>query len=266
MIMAFEILQSLGEEKFRTVVQKLLGGTRASLVAKLIREQWGDCQEVSDNTLVEELKALHEAASIKTRAMHEQGDVAGEDNRFLQLRDSRLGCLERLIHTALATENAIDSITKDGRLTDSEDRIVIALIKLNMQQIAMIQDMKLDIGLDPYKRGMSAEEIDACDRYEFEEKMRWIDADRRVDKWLKIHKITGDDEEDFLRRYHAKYGEGQGNRNNGESASSTSSPPAPMPEATSAPPPDSEISRIYDDLLQRLDAISRVDRSGMSSG
>jgi hypothetical protein len=95
---------------------------------------------------------------------------------------------------------------------------------------------------------MSAQEIDACDRYEFEEKMRWIDADRRVDKWLKIHNITGDDEEDFLRRYHAKYGKGQESRANGESASSTSSPPAAMPETTIS---EQEIFRILDDLTQR---------------
>jgi len=217
--MAFDTLQSLGEETFRTVGQKLLGGTRESSVAKLIQKQWGDCQDVLENTLVEELQALHEAASIKTR---EHGDVAGDNNSFLRLRDWRLGCLEKLIHTAITTENAIDSLIKDGRLTDSEDRTVIALINLNTRQIAMIQNMKLDLGLDPYKRGMSAEEIDATDQYEYEEEMRWIDSERRVEKWLKRHNITGEDEEDFLRRYHAKYGEGQDNRFNREPGSCTS--------------------------------------------
>jgi hypothetical protein len=46
MIMAFDTLQSLGEGKFHTVVQKLLAGTRESSVAKLIQEQWRDCQDV----------------------------------------------------------------------------------------------------------------------------------------------------------------------------------------------------------------------------
>jgi hypothetical protein len=94
--------------------------------------------------------------------------------------------------------------------------------------------------------------------------MKWIDAERRVDKWLKLHNITGDDEEDFLRRYHAKYGEGQEHRANGESASSTSSPPATMPETTtSAPPVDWEIPRVLEDLLQRCEAHGPVDCSDM---
>jgi hypothetical protein len=255
MIMAFDTLQSLGEEKFRTLVQKLLGGTRESLVATLIRQQWGDCQDISENTLVEELKALHEAASIKTRAIHEQGDVGGDDNSFLQLRDSRLGCLERLIHAAISTENGIDSIVKDGRLTDSESRKVIALIKLNMQQIAMIQVMKLNIGLDAYKRGMSAEEIDTSNRWEFEEKMKWINAERRVQKWLKLNNITGEeDAEDFLRRYHAKYGGRQESRTNHESASSSSLPPSAMSDKVGQEQRDEAISAAGWDLLERLES------------
>ena len=234
MNLAFDTLQSLGEAKFRAVVQKLLAGTRESSVAKLIQEQWRDCQDVLENTLVADLKALHEAASIKTRD-HEA--VERDNDSVLQLRDSELGCLERLIHAAIATESGIKSMTKDGGLTASDSRIVITLIKLHMQQIAMIHDMKLDIGLDAYKRGMSSEEIEMSNRWEFEEKMKWIDAERRVEKWLKLRNITGEDEEDFLRRYHAKYGERREDRANAEPASNTSSSPAAMPENTTTARP-----------------------------
>jgi hypothetical protein len=231
MIMAFDTLQSLGEGKFHTVVQKLLAGTRESSVAKLIQEQWRDCQDVLENILIEELKALHKAASIKT----DHGDVEGDNDGFLQLRGSELGCLEHLIHAAIATENGIESMTQDGGLMDSESRILITLMKLHMQQIAMIHDMKLDLGLDAYKRGMSVEEIDASDRWEFEEKMKRIDAERRMEKWLKLRNITGEDEEDFLRAYHAKYGERREDRANAEPASNTSSSPAAMSENTTRP-------------------------------
>src|SRR5690242_18971604 len=89
----------------------------------------------------------------------------------------------------------------------------------------MIHDMKLDIGLDAYKRGMSSEEIETSNRWEFEENMKWINAERRVEKWLKVHNITGEeDAEDLRRRYHAKYGWKQESRTNHESASSSSSP------------------------------------------
>lgn len=222
--MAFDTLQSLGEEKFRTVVQKLLGGTCESSVAKLIQEQWGDCQDILEDALVEELKALHEAASTKT---HEHGPGAG-DNRFSQLRDSELGCLEGLIDRAIVADNCIFSITKDGVLTDSEARIVITLMKVYMEQIAMIHNMKLDLGLDAYKRGMSVKDIDASNQYEYEEKMRWIKAERFAKKC----------EEDALRQHRAKYGD--------------------------TPPSASEVSRIYDDLSQRLDAINSRRSPAMS--
>jgi hypothetical protein len=112
-----------------------------------------------------------------------------------------------------------------------------------MQQIAMIHDMKLDIGLDAYKRGMSSEEIETSNRWEFEEKMKWINAERRVEKWLKLRNITGEDEEDFLRRYHAKYGERREDRANAEPASNTSSSPAAMSEDTTTARPLSRKDR-----------------------
>jgi hypothetical protein len=253
MIVAFDTLQSLGEAKFRAVVQKLLAGTRESSVAKLIQEQWRDCQDVLENTLVADLKALHEAASIKTRD-HEAVERDNDNDSVLQLRDSELGCLERLIHAAIATESGIKSMTKDGGLTASDSRIVFTLMKLHMQQIAMIHDMKLDIGLDAYKRGMSSEEIEMSNRWEFEEKMKWINAERRVDKWLKVHNITGEDEEDFLRRYHAKYGEKQESRTNHESASSSSSPTPAMSDMVGQEQRDEAISAACWDLLERVES------------
>jgi hypothetical protein len=254
MIMAFDTLQSLGEAKFHAVIKKLLAGIRESSVAKLIQEQWRDCQDILENTLVEDLKALHEAASIKTRD-HQDLEGDNDNDSFLQLRDSELGCLEKLIHAAIATENGIESMTKDGGLTASETRIVISLMKLHMQQIAMIHDMKLDIGLDAYKRGMSSEEIDTSNRWEFEEKMKWINAERRVEKWLKVHNITGEeDAEDFLRRYHAKYGGKQESRTNHESSSSSSSPTPAMSDKVGQEQRDEAISAACWDLLERVES------------
>jgi len=216
--MAFDSLQSLGEEKFRAVVQKLLAGTRESSVAKLIQEQWLDCQHVLENTLIEELPALHEAASIKTP---DHGDVEADNRSFLQLRDSELGCLEKVIHAAIATWNGMDSMTKNGGLTASESRIVIALMKLHMQQIAMIHDMKLDIGLNAYKRGM----------------------------------VTGEeDAEDFLRRYHAKCGRREESRTDHESASSSSSPPSAMSDEVGQEQGDEVISAASWALLEELES------------
>ena len=249
--MAFDTLQCLGEEKFRTVVQKLSGGTCESSVAKLIQEQWGDCQDVLENTLVEELKALRETASMQTR---ENGHVPGEENRVLQLRDSELGCLERLIHDAIVTENRIDALVKDGRLTDSQDRLAITLIKFHTQQIAMIHDMKLDLGLDAYKRGMPVEEIAASDQWEYEDKMKWIKADMWADKWLEMHNIIGADKEDFLNRYDAKYGKTQPRE---------LSPPSSSPAAADRVPQEQEAKATMAaswDALQRRNSPAKRPR------
>ena len=123
-----------------------------------------------------------------------------------------------------------------------------------MQQIAMIHDMKLDVGLDAYKRGMSSEEIETSNRWEFEEKMKWIDAERRVEKWLKLRNITGEDEEDFLRRYHAKYGEKQESRTNHESTSSSSLPTPAMSDMVGQEQRDEAISAACWDLLERVES------------
>jgi hypothetical protein len=59
--MAFDRLQRLGPEKLQRIVNELMRGTPAQLLARLIQQDWGDAQEVSEDTLAKQLKRLHTA-------------------------------------------------------------------------------------------------------------------------------------------------------------------------------------------------------------
>jgi len=58
--MAFGRLSRLGREKFQKIVNELTRGTPAQTVARLVH-QWGDAQDVREETLAKQLKRLHTA-------------------------------------------------------------------------------------------------------------------------------------------------------------------------------------------------------------
>ena len=49
--MAFDRLQKLGKEKFQKIVNELARGTPAQTLARLIQQEWGDAQDVREETL-----------------------------------------------------------------------------------------------------------------------------------------------------------------------------------------------------------------------
>jgi len=57
--MAFERLERLGPEKYERVVNELMRATPAAIVARMIQQEWGDFQDVSEDLLAKHLKRLH---------------------------------------------------------------------------------------------------------------------------------------------------------------------------------------------------------------
>jgi hypothetical protein len=55
--MLFDRLQRLGKETFQKVVNELLRGAPVVMVSRLIRLEWGDCQDVREDTLSKQLKS-----------------------------------------------------------------------------------------------------------------------------------------------------------------------------------------------------------------
>ena len=60
----FERLQRLGNEKFQKIVNELMRGIPAIMVARLILREWGDCNDVREDTLAKQLKRLHAAIQM----------------------------------------------------------------------------------------------------------------------------------------------------------------------------------------------------------
>jgi hypothetical protein len=84
----FERLQRLGNEKFQKIVNELMRGIPAIMVARLILREWGDCNDVREDTLAKQLKRLHRA--ITNGAFG--GDLAQEVRRRASVRIELFHC------------------------------------------------------------------------------------------------------------------------------------------------------------------------------
>jgi len=62
--MKIERLQRLGNEKFQKIVNELIRGIPAIIVARLIQQEWGDYNDVREDTLANQLKRLHTAIQM----------------------------------------------------------------------------------------------------------------------------------------------------------------------------------------------------------
>jgi len=117
LFMKFERLQRLSNEKFQKIVNELMRESPAIIIARLILQEWGDCNDVRENTLAKQLKRLHTAISNGAFG----GDLADQAKR---------GKRAAAVHSALQPEFVIN---------DYRDLLL------------SIQKIKFDLGLDEYK-------------------------------------------------------------------------------------------------------------------
>jgi hypothetical protein len=79
---AFRRLQNLGKEKFQKLLNELARGTPAQTLARVIQQEWGDAQNVREETLAKQLKRL--SATITNGAFG--GDLADQARRRATVR------------------------------------------------------------------------------------------------------------------------------------------------------------------------------------
>lgn len=150
--MTFERLQHLGKDKFQKIVNELMRSTPAIMIARLIQQEWGDCQDVREDTLAKQLKRLHTA--ITNGAFG--GNLAQEARRNASVRiklfhGSSLNCLEELIDLSVLQRDRVQ------QLREKERELNIPLSSLNIvindyrDLLLCIQKIKFDLGLDEYK-------------------------------------------------------------------------------------------------------------------
>src|SRR2546427_5493447 len=100
--MKFERIQRLAKEKVQKIVNQLIRGTLAIMVARLIQQEWGDCHDVREDTLAKQLKRLRTA--ITNGAFG--GDLAQEARqkasvRIKLLHGSQPGIGKHMVRLAL---------------------------------------------------------------------------------------------------------------------------------------------------------------------
>ena len=152
LFMKFERLQRLSNEKFQKIVNELMRESPAIIIARLILQEWGDCNDVQEDTLATQLKRLHTA--ITNGAFG--GDLAQEAKRKASVRiklfhGSTLDCKDELIELAIIQRVRVLA------LWEKERQLNIPLSSLNFvindyrDLLLSIQKIKFDLGLDEYK-------------------------------------------------------------------------------------------------------------------
>src|SRR5713101_2066403 len=114
--MKFERIQRLAKEKVKKIINQLIRGTPDIMVARLIQQEWGDCQDVREDTLAKQLKRLHTA--ITNGAFG--GDLAQEARQKASVRiklfhGSSLDCLDELIELALLQKARVQQLWEKER-------------------------------------------------------------------------------------------------------------------------------------------------------
>ena len=150
--MPFERLQRLGKDKFQKIVNELLRGTPAIMVARLIQQEWGDFHDVREDTLAKQLKRLHTA--ITNGAFG--GVLAEEARRKASVRiklfhGSNLNCLDELIGLALIQKKRIQQFWEKEQALNMPLSGLNDLINDTRDLLLSIQKMNFDLGLDEFK-------------------------------------------------------------------------------------------------------------------
>jgi hypothetical protein len=152
MQMQFDRLNKLGPEKFQRISNELMRGTPTVLVARLIQE-WGDAQNVGEETLAKQLKRLHTA--IENGAFG--GALAEEARRKASvkiklLHGSTVNCMNQLIEIADIQRARVLALWDKERISNKRNFGLNTAIRDYRNLLIAIQKIKFDLGLDEYRR------------------------------------------------------------------------------------------------------------------
>jgi hypothetical protein len=150
--MAFDRLTRLGPQKFQKIVNELIRGTPAQTLARLIQE-WGDAQDVSEETLAKQLKRLHTAVGNGAFGGALAQQVKAKASvRIKLLHGSTLNCLDELIEIALIQKVRVDALYEKEQVSNTCIVALNTIINDYMDLLVAIQKIKFDLGVDEYKR------------------------------------------------------------------------------------------------------------------
>jgi hypothetical protein len=129
-IVMFRELQSLGEQKFRRIAEELKRGMPVMSVAALIQQQWGDCHDLPENKLAEQLKSLRAAISNGASGGDFKENVESRESvRMKLMQGSTPSCLDQLVELALIERQRMLPLWEREKRQDSIIPELTAIMK-----------------------------------------------------------------------------------------------------------------------------------------
>lgn len=148
--MSLTDLHTLGEHKFRSIGQQLRRGVPASSIAQLIQHEWGDCLDVEQDILIEELESLRTDLSTTSHAPKRSASQA--NGGMHRLSRPGHGCLDELVDLADDQADRIKDLLEREASTGCIIPEIDILMARNAKLVRDIQEIKFHLGIDTYLR------------------------------------------------------------------------------------------------------------------
>lgn len=147
---AFQRLIALGEGPFKSIVQMLQHGTPASDIARIIRTDWGELQDVREDSLAKQLTRLNGAVQDGAFSEPEALNAAIEDVRRQLESVSTVDCLTRLEELAQLMREYVLQLLEIQRTRRKPMRAVDVAMTNYRRLLVTIQETRFNLGLDEY--------------------------------------------------------------------------------------------------------------------
>lgn len=156
--MAFERLQGLGEEKWRTILNHLLRGKPAMALARMIQQEWGDYVGVAEKTLTQQLNRLRLSVAEGAFGPAMAAEIQkGRPPKVPSGLELTLTALERLEEASTVQYERMQLLVARERARTpgrGEGQLIMAVNQTVEGYSRMLQDiqkLRFDLGLDEYK-------------------------------------------------------------------------------------------------------------------
>jgi hypothetical protein len=155
--MAYERLQSLGEEKFGKILNQLVRGEPATGVSRMIQHEWKDFQDVSEKTLVQQLNRLrlHAAEGMFGKAAAKQLMDGQTPTVIKRIENLSIGVLERMEELGtIQRQRMLDLVEKEKKMPVPVGAMLSAtnaVFNDYRQLLLDLQKIRFDLGVDEFK-------------------------------------------------------------------------------------------------------------------
>ncbi len=152
--MAYDKLQALGEEKFRRLVNELVRGKPAEVLARVVQMEWGDLSDTSEKTLAQQLVRLRASAAEGMFGPEVAKEIAqGATPQIKRLAGISFSAIERMEElSGIQRQRIMDLVEKERHLhTGPLMEATNAVFNDYKELLVAIQKIRFDLGLDEFK-------------------------------------------------------------------------------------------------------------------